>query len=114
MSNPQLSPWGIHLLSISLGRFWIRRPVAIAGYNSCTLVQGPEGLTEKVVVQVEFAVDDRPPRRIDVRNAVDRYRIRTVTSILRKVLLRVSLEPLQVFLRSKSICWAFPDIAVLL
>ena len=53
-------------MSLVLGLLWKDGPVLIARCDASALVHRPERLREPVVVQVELAADDCPPRRIDV------------------------------------------------
>src|SRR5712672_2233313 len=68
---------------------WIKRPVAIGRRNVPALVQRPKVVGEVVIIQIEFALDDRPSRWINVGNAVYRHSVGTVTAVLRKIFLRV-------------------------
>src|SRR6266851_1504041 len=70
-------------------------------------------ISEKVVIQIEFAIDDRPSGRIYVGDAVDGHRVRAIAAVLRKVLLRVGSETREILRRCKAISDALPLISVL-
>src|SRR5712691_4084134 len=101
-------------MSLAESLLRIERLVAISRRYIPTLVQGPEVVREIVIVQIAFAIDDGPSRRIYVGNAVYRHSVGAITAVLRKVLLWVGPEPLHVRGGSESIGHTFPAIGVLI
>ena len=56
------------------------RPILVASRDVTGFVEGPQGLREQTVVEVELVIDDRPFVRLDVGNLVQCDRVGAVTA----------------------------------
>src|SRR5690349_25097240 len=75
----------------------------VAARNVARLVDGPESLRKKAVVEVELVVDNRPLVGIDVGDLVQRDRKSAVAAILRHEFLRRRDEAVPVLRRRETI-----------
>src|SRR5882724_7278251 len=93
-----------------LDRLRIRGPVPICGCDVPGPVDRPERVGNTAVVEIEFAVDDLPSRRIDVGDAIERHRVRAVPAVLRQVLLGVRLEEITIVDGGESVRRPLPRL----
>jgi len=80
--------------------------LGIGGGDKTWQVLEPLLLQLVIVVEVQLVIDDGEVFRLDLDQAILRYAVRTIPSVLRCIFFRISLEQIQMLL-----CTKFPKYA---